>query len=76
MQFTQPTPSPSLPSHPLLLTTVVDVHVVQPYLGGSVLAEELLRVEAGLSPLQPQLDPADVAAAVKHHAVQTPTPRH
>lgn len=56
----------------LLLTTVVDVHVVQPYLRGSILAVQLLRVEPGLSSLQPQLDPADIAAAFKHHAIQTP----
>lgn len=62
-----PTPS-SLP----LLTTVVEVHVPKAYLGGSVVAVELLRVKAGLASLQPQLDPADVAAALEHHAVQTP----
>lgn len=55
-----------------LLTTVVEVHVPKPYLGGSVVAVELLRVKAGLASLQPQLDPADVAAALEHHAVQTP----
>lgn len=55
-----------------LLTTVVEVHVPKPYLGGSIVAVELLRVKAGLASLQPQLDPADVAAALEHHAVQTP----
>lgn len=48
------------------------MHVPKPDLGGSVVAVELLRVEAGLASLQPQLDPADVAAALEHHAVQAP----
>lgn len=61
-------PPPSSPP----LTAVVDVHVVQSYLGGSVPAVQLLRVEPGLSSLLPQLDPADITTAVKHHTVQTP----
>lgn len=60
------------PFLPPPLTTVVDVHVVQSYVGGPVPAVELLRVEPGLSSLLPQLDPADVAAAVEHHSVQVP----
>lgn len=68
-----PPPSSCLPPlHPLLLTTVVEVHVPKPYLGDSVVAIELLGVEAGLASLQPQLDPADLAAALEHHAVQAP----
>lgn len=57
---------------PCVLTTVLDVHVVQLHLGGSAPTVQLLRVKAGLASLLPQLDPADVAAAVEHHAVQAP----
>ena len=74
-KFRSPPPPPPPPPPLLLLpllTTVLDVHVLQSYFGVSILAVQLLCVEPGLSFLLPKLDPADITSAVEHHAVQTP----